>query len=184
MMEVVDDQTIRSTSASRSRSSSRRWPPAYGPFVINTKYVEENKTDDDPWAHEFYLNGAPGSGTGPYMLTENEVTQQVTIEKFEGFHGGWEARTSIRSSCGLSGEIATRRESSRTARVTHGPEPDAGRLRGDEDQPGSSGPQQPVDRRLVDDHEHCRGSSRRESSKASATPFRTTRSRTASTRVS
>jgi peptide/nickel transport system substrate-binding protein len=110
MMEVVDDQTITFNLGKPQPLFLSAMASAYGPFVVNTKYVEENKTDDDPWAHEFYLNGAPGSGTGPYMLTENEVTQQVTIEKFEGFHGGWDGPHFDKVVMRVVGEIATRRQ--------------------------------------------------------------------------
>ena len=116
MMEVVDDQTITFNLGKPQPLFLSAMASAYGPFIINTKYVEENKTDDDPWAHEFYLNGAPGSGTGPYMLTENQVTQQVTIEKFEASTAAGMARTSIRLSCGWSERsprAAARRERTR-----------------------------------------------------------------------
>jgi peptide/nickel transport system substrate-binding protein len=108
MMEVVDDQTIRFNLGKPQPLFLAAMASAYGPFVVNTRYVEENKTDDDPWAHEYYLNGTPG--TGPYMLTENDVNQQVTLEKYDGYHGGWDRPHFDRIVMRVVGEIATRRQ--------------------------------------------------------------------------
>jgi peptide/nickel transport system substrate-binding protein len=55
--------------------------------VVSPKAVEDNKTDDDPWAHEWLIANAVG--TGPYTLAENSLNEQVKFEKFDDFHGGW-----------------------------------------------------------------------------------------------
>ena len=83
---------------------------SFGPFIVNTKYVEANKTDDDPWAHEFYLLGAPGSGTGPYILKENSVNDQVVMEKWDGYYGGWEGPYFSGLVVRIVEEMATRRQ--------------------------------------------------------------------------
>ena len=108
MMEVVDDQTIRFNLGKPQPLFLAAMASAYGPFVVNTRYVEENKSDDDPWAHEFYLNGSPG--TGPYQMTQNDVTQQVTLEKFDGYHRGWEGAHFDKIVMRVVDEIATRRQ--------------------------------------------------------------------------
>jgi peptide/nickel transport system substrate-binding protein len=58
---------------------------SYGPFVTNSKQVEANKTDDDPWAHEWFLANA--DGTGPYKLVENNFTEGLRFEKHDGYWG-------------------------------------------------------------------------------------------------
>jgi peptide/nickel transport system substrate-binding protein len=108
MMEVVDDQTIRFNLGKPQPLFLAAMASAYGPFVVNTRYVEEYKSDDDPWAHEFYLNGSPG--TGPYQMTQNDVTQQVTLEKFDGYHRGWEGAHFDKIVMRVVDEIATRRQ--------------------------------------------------------------------------
>jgi peptide/nickel transport system substrate-binding protein len=108
MMEVVDDQTITFNLGQPQPLFLSAIASAYGPFIVNTKYVEENKTDDDPWAHEYYLNGTPG--TGPYQLTENDVTQRVTLEKYDGYHGGWDRPHFDTIVIRIVDEIATRRQ--------------------------------------------------------------------------
>jgi peptide/nickel transport system substrate-binding protein len=75
--------------------------------VINPRYVEEHKTDDDPFAHEYFLQGSVG--TGPYTLIENNVNEQVILEKYEGYHGGWEGPHFEQLVVRVVPEIATRR---------------------------------------------------------------------------
>ena len=58
---------------------------SYGPFVVNMKRVEENKTADDPWAHEWFLTNA--DGTGPYKLVENNFTEGLKLEWHDGYWG-------------------------------------------------------------------------------------------------
>ena len=58
---------------------------SYGPFVVNPKRVEENKTADDPWAHEWFLTNA--DGTGPYKLVENNFTEGLKLEWHDGYWG-------------------------------------------------------------------------------------------------
>lgn len=61
---------------------------SYGPMIVSPAAVEENKTDDDPWAHEYFMINAVG--TGPYKLTQNDLNEGARYEKFEEYHGGWD----------------------------------------------------------------------------------------------
>jgi peptide/nickel transport system substrate-binding protein len=60
---------------------------SYGPFVLNTALVEEHKTEEDPWAHEFFRENM--AGTGPYILEENSPNEQIVLKRFDAYHGGW-----------------------------------------------------------------------------------------------
>jgi peptide/nickel transport system substrate-binding protein len=60
----------------------------YGPFIVNTKLMEENKTDDDPFAHEYFRQNMVG--TGPYKVSEISPNDKTVLEKFDEYHGGWE----------------------------------------------------------------------------------------------
>jgi peptide/nickel transport system substrate-binding protein len=58
---------------------------SYGPYITNPRTVEANKTDEDPYAHEWFLANA--DGTGPYKLVENNLTEGMRFERHEGYWG-------------------------------------------------------------------------------------------------
>jgi peptide/nickel transport system substrate-binding protein len=60
----------------------------YGPLIVSPTQVEENATDEDPFAHEHLL--ANPIGTGPYKMREYRQNDAIILERFEEFHGGWE----------------------------------------------------------------------------------------------
>src|ERR671910_2901481 len=68
-MVVVDATTIRFDLGTPQPLFLPAMASEYGPLVVNTKFVEENKTEEDPWAHEWYRQNE--AGTGPYVLSEN-----------------------------------------------------------------------------------------------------------------
>ena len=86
-MEVVDATTIRFNLGSPQPLFLSAMASEYGPLVVNAGLIEEHKTADDPFAHEWF--GQNMVGTGPYQLTENEPNDHVTLEKFAEYHGGW-----------------------------------------------------------------------------------------------
>lgn len=108
MMEVVDDATIRFNLGKPQPLFLAALASSYGPFVINTKMVEEHKTEDDPFAHEWFRSN--GSGTGPYVLTQNDPTNLVVLEKFENYHRGWEGNHFDQIVCRIVPEVSTRRQ--------------------------------------------------------------------------
>jgi peptide/nickel transport system substrate-binding protein len=81
---------------------------SYGPMVANTALIAEHKTDEDPWANEWFRKNA--SGTGPYRLTENDETSQVVLTKFEEFHRGWEQPHFDQIVIRVVEEVGTRRQ--------------------------------------------------------------------------
>ena len=107
-MTVVDPTTITFNLDRPSPLFLPAMASSYGPFVVNPKMVEENKTDEDPWAHEWFLINA--SGTGPYQLTENSPTEQVIMTKFEDYHGGWERPHFDKLAVRIVEEASTRRQ--------------------------------------------------------------------------
>ena len=86
-MVVVDPTTIRFDLGQPQPLFLAAMASEYGPFVVNTKYVEENKTDEDPWAHEWYLGNMVG--TGPYQQKEVLPDERYVLTLFDDFHGGW-----------------------------------------------------------------------------------------------
>jgi peptide/nickel transport system substrate-binding protein len=108
MIEVVDDQTIRFNLGKPQPLFLSAMASSYGPFVINPREIEENKTEEDPWAHEFFLNGS--LGTGPYMLVENSINEQVILQRYDAYHGGWEGNHFDEIVIRIVEEQATRRQ--------------------------------------------------------------------------
>ncbi len=61
----------------------------YGPLVLNVKKVMEQETDDDQ-GHQWAQINEEGLGTGPYKITEYSPEQQVVMERYDEYWGGWE----------------------------------------------------------------------------------------------
>lgn len=60
----------------------------YGPLIVSPTAMEENATEDDPFAHEWFRENIVG--TGPYVLAEHDLGNFLRLERFEDFHGGWD----------------------------------------------------------------------------------------------
>jgi peptide/nickel transport system substrate-binding protein len=60
----------------------------YGPLVVSPTAVEENATEDDPFAHEWFRENVVG--TGPYRLEEHQLGDFLRMVRFEDYHRGWE----------------------------------------------------------------------------------------------
>ena len=60
---------------------------SYGVYVVSPTDVEANKTDEDPWANEWFRFNA--NGTGPYRLAEIVPGERTVFERFDGYHRGF-----------------------------------------------------------------------------------------------
>lgn len=60
----------------------------YGPLVVSPAAMEEHKTADDEFAHEWFRQNVVG--TGPYRLKEHVLGDHITLERFPDYHRGWE----------------------------------------------------------------------------------------------
>jgi peptide/nickel transport system substrate-binding protein len=87
-IEVVDATTIRFNLGTPQPLFLPAMASSYGPYVVSPTAVDQNKTDDDPYAHQWFLANAVG--TGPYKLVENLIKEQIVFEKFPDYHGGWD----------------------------------------------------------------------------------------------
>jgi peptide/nickel transport system substrate-binding protein len=85
MMEVVDPTTIRFNLTESQPLFLPAMACSWGPFIASMKPVDENKTDDDPWAHEWFLQNT--DGTGPYKLIENNFTEGLKFEWNDQYWG-------------------------------------------------------------------------------------------------
>ncbi len=87
-IEVVDATTVRFNLGRPQPLFLAAMASSYGPYVVSPKAWEDNKTESDPWAHEWLSFNAVG--TGPYRLVENTLDERIRLERFDDYHGGWE----------------------------------------------------------------------------------------------
>jgi len=88
-MEVVDAATIRFNLGKPQPLFLPAMASEYGPFVVNPTLIEANRTDDDPFAHDWLQENTAGSG--PYLVTEYEPNERVVMERFADYHGEFPA---------------------------------------------------------------------------------------------
>ncbi len=84
---VVDDRTVRFDLGRPQPLFLSAMAGAFGTWVVNPRHVEEQKTDDDPWAHEWFRENVDGSG--PWALKEFLPTEQIVLERYENYREGW-----------------------------------------------------------------------------------------------
>jgi len=78
----------------------------YGPFVVSPAAMEQHKTADDPYAHNWFTKNM--AGTGPYKaVTINP--QQVVLERFSDYYRGWSGSHFDRIIFRIVEDTATRR---------------------------------------------------------------------------
>ncbi len=105
---AVDPQTVRFDLGGPQPLFLAAMASSYGPYVVSPTAVAENSTDEDPYAHEFFV--ADAVGTGPYRLVENSLSEQIVLERFEEYHRGWEGNHFDRVVLRVVPENATRRQ--------------------------------------------------------------------------
>lgn len=107
-IEVVDDVTVRFNLGRPQPLFLAAMSSSYGPYIVSPKAWEDNKTEEDPWAHEWLSFNAVG--TGPYRLVENTLNEGVRLQKFDDFHRGWEGNHFSEVFIRNVSESATRRQ--------------------------------------------------------------------------
>ena len=87
-MEVVDATTLRFNLDRPQPLFLPAMASQYGPSVVSPTAIRENATDEDQYAHEFFLANAVG--TGPYRLISNSINEGLVLERFEEYWRGWD----------------------------------------------------------------------------------------------
>jgi peptide/nickel transport system substrate-binding protein len=82
---VDDPTTLTFTLTSAQPLFLPAMASSYGPFIVNPRTVEANKTDEDPYANEWFISNA--DGTGPYKLIENNLDEGMLLERHDGYWG-------------------------------------------------------------------------------------------------
>jgi peptide/nickel transport system substrate-binding protein len=85
MIEVVDPTTITFNLPESQPLFMGAMACSWGPYIANVKRVAENATEADPYAHEWFLANA--DGTGPYKLVENNFTEGLLLEWHDQYWG-------------------------------------------------------------------------------------------------
>jgi peptide/nickel transport system substrate-binding protein len=107
-IDVVDPLTIRFNLGTPQPLFLAALASGWGPYVVSPTAVAEHRTDEDPWAHEWFLSNAVG--TGPYTLIENSYGERIVLSKFDDFHGGWDGGHFDQVVIRVVPESATRRQ--------------------------------------------------------------------------
>ena len=81
----------------------------YGPLVANVDVAMQNEVEGDQ-GHAWAQLNEEGMGTGPYRIVEFEPEQQLILEPFEGYWGGWEGNHFARVIFRVVPENETRRQ--------------------------------------------------------------------------
>jgi peptide/nickel transport system substrate-binding protein len=82
---------------------------SYGPLVMNVDLVMQYEEEGDQ-GHAWAQLNEEGMGTGPYRVVEFEPEQQLVLEKYDGYWGGWEGNHFDRVIFRVVSENATRRQ--------------------------------------------------------------------------
>jgi len=61
----------------------------YGPLVLNVDVAMQNEVDGD-LGHAWAMLNEEGLGTGPYRIVSFEPEEQLILERFAEYWGGWE----------------------------------------------------------------------------------------------
>lgn len=86
-IDAIDDMTVQITTATPDFFVPERLTK-FG--IVSSEALLANRTDDDPYATEFFSNNEAGSG--PYVLESWETGVQVTLTKNEDWwNGPWPA---------------------------------------------------------------------------------------------
>jgi peptide/nickel transport system substrate-binding protein len=112
-IEVVDDVTVRFTMQKPEPLFLPALSSAYGPFIVSPTAMEENATDADPYAHDWFSQNMVG--TGPYVVTEAEQQERFVLDRFDDYHS--EAPFFDRITARVIPEDPTRRQLLETGEV-------------------------------------------------------------------
>lgn len=81
----------------------------YGVQIVNVKAAMENEEEGD-FGNTWMMTFAEGTGTGPYKIVDFQPGEQVILERFEEYWGGWEGEHFDRVIIRIVGEAQTLRQ--------------------------------------------------------------------------
>lgn len=105
---AVDAKTVQFKLKSPNPIFEAAVASQYGPWIVSPAAVEEHKTSDDPWAHQWFVRNMVG--TGPYRVVELEPEQHIVLKRFPDYHRGWDGAHFDRIIFRVVEDTATRRQ--------------------------------------------------------------------------
>jgi peptide/nickel transport system substrate-binding protein len=81
----------------------------YGPLIVNVPVAMQNEADGD-FGHAWAQLNEEGMGSGPYRVVEFEPEQQLVLERYDDYWGGWEGNHFDRVIFRVVPENETRRQ--------------------------------------------------------------------------
>jgi peptide/nickel transport system substrate-binding protein len=85
---AVDERTIRFDLGRSQRLFEVAMAAPFGTAIINVAAALEHEVDGD-LGHAWCQTNSEGLGTGPYRLTSYDPEVGSTLERFDGYWGGW-----------------------------------------------------------------------------------------------
>jgi peptide/nickel transport system substrate-binding protein len=85
--EKIDDQTVKFTLNKPFSDFLNAMSSVWGNYIVNPTVCKAHETNSD-WCHAWLLENEAGSG--PYTMTKyDKANNQVTLERFKEYWGGW-----------------------------------------------------------------------------------------------
>jgi peptide/nickel transport system substrate-binding protein len=81
----------------------------YGPLILNVSAAKQNEAEGDQ-GHAWVQLNEEGLGTGPYRVVDFEPEQQLILERYDDYWGGWEGNHFDRVIFRVIAENETRRQ--------------------------------------------------------------------------
>jgi peptide/nickel transport system substrate-binding protein len=82
---------------------------SYGPLILNVDAVMQNEEEGDQ-GHAWAQLNEEGLGTGPYRVVAYEPEQELILERYDGYWGGWDGNHFDRVIFRVVSENETRRQ--------------------------------------------------------------------------
>lgn len=101
-IEAVDSATIKITLSQPNVYFLGYLPEL---AIVSPTAIEENKTEDDPWANDFFATN--GVGTGPYKFDSWTKGSQIVMTKNTDYWQDWKPNTADRVILRVDPEIST-----------------------------------------------------------------------------
>ncbi|HET7035291.1 MAG TPA: ABC transporter substrate-binding protein [Thermomicrobiaceae bacterium] len=84
-MTVVDPTTLKFTMTQPQPLFLSAMASEYGPLIVSPTAMNAHKTNDDPYAHQWFSQNMVG--TGPWKVTEASPQEKFVLDRFADFHG-------------------------------------------------------------------------------------------------
>jgi peptide/nickel transport system substrate-binding protein len=106
---AVDEHTLRFDLGQPRLSFEAAMAAPFGTNIMNVAAVMQHETDGD-LGHGWAQTNSEGLGTGPYRLVDYDPQTGATLERYDGYWGGWDGNHFDTIEFRVVAEAETRRE--------------------------------------------------------------------------